>query len=466
MKMKIVCNFFKLFTLTFFALNFAGCKENHWYDDVIDDDWIRYYGNEIIDSESINKNDMFHAIYCSNVKVVDCKISIGTSKENMTELTEQSYKLEPFSQYWVTYNPFVYYGNDTIYGEEETRKYYAIPTDCKLHIDVDYGNGEPAINLHCNLLYWYTYNYNESEHQCYNGNVSSAHIAIWPDDNTTYKMDTIKFPIDTDSCCITQGGTFDNPEIPAYTIKYWEDGKTVMRYLPVVYNIEATVTITVGDKDFAYTERIKDILMDKQKFTCDEDFNIYRVAKIGNQIWTIDNAYPITERLCEGDQILTSNFYGGCEYLFELFYEKYYHETKLGFHTAWDEDWMELLSYYGIQFPEKSISYEDFDKMYAHDTCMQKYFSSEGNWECLLSDFGWKYNEGYIKDTTLVGFNALPIGGYTIYRDNSGIVCGEDEFAMFKMGYNKLLIISSFYNGIARYNNSHVGAAIRMVKKD
>jgi len=446
--------------MAFVAVNFIGCKEEekeYTWEDCIEKVNEKLADGSVFYSDVLNKTDVVSVnAYYEKRKEIETgsEVSIGTSENNMTRLTEQGYALEPFTLYYIKYKPYFVYGKDTTFNEEKTVKIYATPRANLELKDVDYGIGEPALNIHWGLL---TENGNNIvEKDCYEGKVSSVKVYMTTDDVVAYNREPIEFSTNTDSCYITQGGTYEKPDFPAYIIKYWKDGKKIIRYLSVKYDIKVEVAIKVGDKDFVYTGSIKNILMDKQQFVCDVEFDIYRIAKIGNQTWTIDNTYPIFDEKKEHQPPTLSAFYGETEVFYSF---KGIRSVAIpGYKMAEEKDWDELLAYYGIKMPQEIIGRE-IDKLLAKDTSMQKYFTTEGNWDYLLSEFGWKDDDGNDLRIESGVFNALPTG--IILEDNMSS-SGEYEFATFDYGNGSRVLISNHYKGVAHLYASK--ASYRYVK--
>lgn len=69
----------------------------------------------------------------------------------------------------------------------------------------------------------------------------------------------------------------------------WDD-KNGIYYEPIKYKVRLVADIKVGDKVVeAFSEPVEEIFLDKSKMVRDRQFNVYRVAKIGNYIWMVDD---------------------------------------------------------------------------------------------------------------------------------------------------------------------------------
>lgn len=446
-----------LLMLALVSFGFIACEEEDEYswDNCIERVSTPLKDDYTIYSQVLNKDEVVEVIARKGMDKIEtgCEMSIGTSKDNMTKLTDQDYTLAPFSQYYVTYTPYFKNGDNIIYGEEKTVKINAIPPGKYFEARLNYGDGESAANIHWKVMYQYD---GEETYKRYDGPVKFVSVTLSSDENVQYKKEPIEFPAETDSCYISESS-----DVPAYTYRYWKDGKAVMRYFPIVYNFNVKVTIPIGeDGYYNFHETLKGILLDKQRFICDKDYNLYRIAKIGDQIWTIDNAISLKKIDKDASYtVATSNFYGGDEFFFR---DWNWISPISGYHQAYDKNWDELFSYYNIEMPQEKIPYndEEIEKLLAHDPSMQKYFSTSKNWDSLLSEIGWQ--DGNDNSLALKSgvFNVMPTG---IVKLDGKTTCGENEFASLSYGSSGVVLFSKYYNGIALFDRGGL-ASIRLVK--
>lgn len=461
-------------TAAFVALNFIGCKEKDDFDYTFEncayfwgihiessytDGRMEYY--QIFNAETVIVHGNRVKIYQDvqrKTKLDDVEtgsiISLGTSKNDMTIIPDDELiPIKPFMVYYIESIPFIVHNSDTSFAEKQFYKFYSIPNH-KLDLTADYGDGEIAANIHWQIKYSYDglgISHTEFLNINYNGPITAIKVSMTTDVDTSYNKNVIDFPVNIDSCYITPGGTREKPDFPAYINKYWKDGKTIMRYEPIIYNVNVTATVPVGDTSINVSNNIKTILMDRQQCVCDNDFNIYRIAKFGNKVWTIDDCI-----INSSERGVKSDFYGGNNY----FYDVDYSYEVPGYHMATKEDWNELFDYFEMERPSTSIGLRDgyMEKLLAKDTSMQKYFSNKGNWEYLLSQYGWSDSEKIYSNVADGLFNAVPAGVYNIETHK---IEGEYEFAsLYCRGGS--LIISRHYQGVALISN--IRGSTRLVK--
>lgn len=420
-------NLLTIAVMAFVALNFTSCKDDEFdlsFEKCVSQvDAIKIKDGDTICKRSIN---LKMPVYTNNKSVEGRSlIKVGTSKENMSVVGATSIELEPFAVYYVEATPYIVHGNDTTFGDTQEIKFYSIPKH-DLALTADYGDGEIAANIHWKLQYYYEdedivhLDYIERKYYEYNNAVSSVSVNMITDYDTLYNKNTMKFPANVDSCYIAQGGTRERPDYPAYIYRYWKDGKTIMRYDPVIYDFCFDVAVLVGESTVSAKDTIRGILMDKQNCVCDYKFNIYRTAKIGNKVWTIDDyrgAYYYYGFYDESQGIVC-NFYGCEEHLYNMFNVRSDRKYIVGYHIANTDDWNDLLSFYGITesvelLPE--ITFVDgVDKtcnmLEKEDIKLADFFTKNGSWQELISSIGWVDDDGNLIDTYQGAFNAKPLG--------------------------------------------------------
>jgi len=481
----------------FVALNFTGCKEKG------EDEFDLSFENcvESVSSMEINDGDTIRSktIYLKSSSVIikdgiknvkgKCLLYVGTSKDKMELLSNGEIELQPFVTYYIESTPFIVHDNDTVFGEKQEIKFYSIPK-VDLALTADYGDGEIAANIHWKLQYYYEnedrkvygktsdnplvpeYYYDKAfikhKYYDYEGIPSAVNVNLITNYDTTYNKGVLDFPAEVDSCYITQGGTREKPDYPAYIYRYWKDGKTIMYYDPVIYDFCFNVGIPVGDIECSVRDTIRGIFMDKSNCTCDYEYNIYRTAKIGNKIWTIDDyrgatflsvAHPY--HILRGDSI---DFYGYKEYLYNPYLAGYGKGKYIkGYHEANEEDWNDLMSYFGINAKTDTLRLNKniCQKLEKADTTLSNYFNKDGAVQELFSSYGWTDSNGNLTETYQGVFNAVPKG-------NKDLTCyGQGKYASFNLKRSSRYIsyiISKDYGGIALGSSGDIYGSIRYVK--
>ncbi|MBO7593624.1 MAG: hypothetical protein J6T12_01540 [Salinivirgaceae bacterium] len=465
----------------FVALNFTGCKEKG------EDEFDLSFENcvESVSSISINDGDTIRSktiwptnlVEYSSIKIKDgikdvrggCLLYAGTSKDKMKLFSDEKIDLQPFAIYYVESTPFIVHAGDTAFGEKQEIKFYSIPKH-ELVLTADYGDGEIAANIHWKLQYYYeeedVRERGKTNHTYYDyeGTPSAVNVSLITSYDTTYNKAVLDFPTDTDSCYIKQGGAYGKPDYPAYIYRYWKDGKTIMYYDPVIYDFCFNLTVPFGEDNLSIKDTIRSILMDKNECVCDFDFNIYRTAKIGNKIWTIDDYRGSTRSATTGNILHGEviDFYGYNEYLYSPFAGGYGDGKYIkGYHEANEDDWNDLMEYFAIKENKDTLEldYNSYLKIENADTAMNHYFTKGGAVQELFSSYGWTDSDGNLTETNQGIFNAVPKGG------NSFGYHGKGKFAHFSCGKNTIcFIVSKDYGGIAKCYTWRNCASIRYVK--
>lgn len=466
----------------FVTLNFTSCKEDE-FDLSFENCVEKVSPISISDGDTIRSKTIgfqgASAIIKDGLWMVrrNSLTYIGLSKDKMKLFSGKKIDLQPFVTYYIESTPFIVHDNDTVFGEKQEIKFYSIPKH-ELVLTADYGDGDIAANIHWKLRYYYEEEdkyvrpdpnaYKELQHTYYDydGTPSAVNVSLITSYDTTYSKDALDFPVDVDSCYIKQGGTYGKPDYPAYIYRYWKDGKTIMYYDPVIYDFCFNIKIPLGEEEFSVKDTIRSILMDKSNCTCDWDFNIYRIAKIGNKVWTIDDYRGSTRSSSTGKPILHGeviDFYGYDEYLYNPMYQGYGDSKYIkGYHEANEEDWKDLMAYFGINLNADTLKFSADDNIFLKlekaDTSLSHYFTNNGSVQELFSAYGWTDSSGNLTETYQGVFNAIPKGN----KDNSHY--GQGKYAFFRFNSIICYIISKDYGGIARGYSWHEYGSIRFVK--
>ena len=461
----------------FVALNFTSCKEDE-FDLSFENCVVRVSPISISDGDTIRSKTIGFQGASAIIKdglwmVRSYSLTyIGLSKDKMKLFSGKKIDLQPFVTYYIESTPYIVHDNDTVFGEKQEIKFYSIPKT-ELVLTADYGDGDIAANIHWKLRYYYekedVREWGETNHTYYDyeGTPSAVNVSLITSYDTTYNKDALDFPVDVDSCYIKQGGTRENPDYPAYIYRYWKDGKTIMYYDPVIYDFCVDVKVPVGDASTSVKDTIRSIFMDKQKFVCDIDTNIYRTSKIGNKTWTIDNyrGRLSDKRFSYDPYEPTKSVFGDNLIMYAQNGLGSNVNYMPGYHIAKSEDWEDLESHFGIVYKDDDIlelRNDSIEHLFSRgDTSLQKYFSAEGAWYELLSSYGWQNdNDEFITNEQGV-FNAIPAG------IEYGSPFGEYKVAAFlSVDDGSVRLISGHYGGIAKSKKSQflVRVSIRFVK--
>lgn len=492
-------NLLTIAAMAFVALNFTSCKEEDDEFDLsfencvseVEDMSIK--DGDIICDKSINLYKLKIFVHTNNKDVEGGSlIKVGTSKENMSVVETYEIELEPFAVYYVETTPYIVHENDTTFGDTKEIKFYSIPKH-DLALTADYGDGDIAANIHWKLQYYYEdedkdvyeptsdnpfeEDFFSYEHKCHkyyecNNAVSSVSVNMITDYDTVYNKNAIAFPGNVDSCYIAQGGTRERPDYPAYIYRYWKDGKTIMHYDPVIYDFCINAAIPVGENTINVKDTIRGILMDKQNCVCDYEFNIYRIAKIGNKVWTLDDYRGATINELSYKKVKDFwliDFYGYNEFLynpsvtgFAINVRKYEVNYLNGYHIANQEDWEDLFTYFGINAKPDTLKVDDKNILVGlenEDTTLNHYFATDGAVHELFSSYGWTDSVGNFTETYQGIFNAVPKG--VLYDKEKKFSKGE---CAFFRSIGACYIISKNFGGVAIGKSLLDYGSIRFVK--
>ena len=422
---------FFLFALATSAmiLNLSGCKD----DDKPSTIPTQPTTMSIENGAEISETKVSLSVSGSTVEDQECNISydyyIGTSQDNLVKTSPQDINLTPYTQY------FWYAKAKTETDESEPteiRTFYCVPP---FEIETDNGDGEWTAVLRFKGL---------PAHK-------GGKVTLTPDKQGYNYQKEIEIPEGQDFCSIKMGNA-NNPTNAAYT--HWWDDEHGIYYEPIIYDFKAVVNVQVGDKTISISNNAKEIILDKQSCVRDYEFNVYRLVKIGNQIWTADNfvsktininnsTYKIadifskyfsngesfdmpndaeaiaykTVKLPSGDKTTLYNltFFGfiksefasitegrklyGTESFLDLL--KRYLIPK-GFHISTIDDWYELEKYYGV---DVDINAKNIKTSEHKDEGESAAIRSK-----LASPYGWCDEEG--NSINLIGgpLNVKPFG--------------------------------------------------------
>lgn len=376
---------------------------------------------------------------------ISYKYYIGKSPDSMKFLKyHEQVKLTPFTQY------FWYVTTETDFHVTSSpiRTFYCVP-EAKLSLTTDNGEGESAI-----VIKW-------KEDKMY----TNLRLSV-TSDSSSFKCKNINIKLEPGQTeyTILQGNDYD-----AYS-QDWDD-KNGLYYEPIKYNIKITADVQVGDMIQETFQETKEIFLDKTKQVRDEQFNVYRVKKIGNRVWMVDDlryreAY-FSEKLANGAEeklLITSEValksgQKGCLYTIYGFYG--YHIATInkilpkGFVLPDVDDWNDLLKTYGAKSLDSWIirnGYSNYTRKMAqnyetinnpeYESLKKSYYEmledtvgykDQGIGPKLRSKYGW-YSALDGKEIIGEGsdFNAKPFG---INFDDENVSINSAAFYMtYKLG--------------------------------
>ena len=177
-----------------------------------------------------------------------------------------------------------------------------------------------------------------------------ATITLTPDKDCEYDKTPITVPAAQDSCYISAGSEFSKKY--AVYHQWWDDSKA-QYYEPVIYDFTATFSGEIDGIPYTVaTEPVKYIFLDRAVYAADKQFNVYRMGRIGNRTWLLEDLRGNSKRMATSPLGFKACFYG---------YYSYNDENIIpeGCHLASDDDWQDLEYTYGIEKTDMSQYYVD-----------------------------------------------------------------------------------------------------------
>lgn len=267
----------------------------------------------------------------------------------------------------------------------------------------------------------------------HNDYLKKATVTLTPDKDCQYDKTPIVVNAAQDSCYISAGGEFDSK----YTVyhQWWDDSKA-QYYEPVIYNFNVTFEGEIDGHTFTLTnDSVKYIFLDRAKYAADKQFNVYRMGRIGNRTWLLEDLRGIPTYTWTHYLVVTSPLgFKACAYEYScsdnLISDKEIDIIPEGCHLATDDDWQDLEYTYGAEKRDINDYYKgDFVLSYmplSYVSHLKDYYESLANdttlifvnnnydvslLEKLISKNEWKIND--TSDIILNGygvFNARPYG--------------------------------------------------------
>lgn len=452
---------------------------------IIGDNWDFKSGDVVTDT--IVRLWSHGVVSATNVEELADRILLGTDAENMVECNSLSdtITLKPYKQYFCQVIPY-----DKASGAcgqaSEIYTFYCVPPVVAKTVN---GNGEWSTTLDWGVAGDY---------------MQATTISVTPNIEGYPHEDNIVINKGQHSYKFKLGNA-SAPTNAAYT-HWWDDSKAIYCE-PIIYTYKFTITVAVGDKTFEFPQEVQDIIINTEDVVRDHEFNVYRLAKIGNKVWTIDDYrattyYTYWNGEYEKEEIHVSIYdtnaaaynYPYCfcynEEQAESAKRNHHPEYKNlsipeGFHVATEQDWLALEAYYGVQSEVKkggkgdeyTTTYQFFGKTSSSESFgrffSELYTGSEQHIKAKLSSpYGWETlaRNDSVEQSIGVGaiFNAKP--RYTYSSD--GIYNGD--YYEYKFSYTKYYasdgwdrLLTSESNGIARvWSSTGMGSliSIRLVK--
>ena len=260
------------------------------------------------------------------------RIAVGTSPDNIGSVSLSD--VEPFTKYyWCVRVRDRKNSNPDEYIESEIRTFYYVtaPQITEIHnVEGDWAA----------IVKW-----GQSEY------MKAAKLTLTPDKECKYDNIPIDVSAMTDSCYISAGGEFDSKY--AVYHQWWDDSKA-QYYEPVVYGFNVIYEGEIDGHSFSVTsDTAKYIFLDRAKYAADNYFNVYRMGRIGNRTWLLEDLRGIPNRYII--PTLTSPLgFKACAYSSNFLMEGDDYDERIGiipegFHLATDDDWQDLEYTYGVE---------------------------------------------------------------------------------------------------------------------
>lgn len=395
----------KLFKTTAIATlalmaTFNSCKKE---DDefVFPESDIQLNNNIVVNDTMVNTYYFYRKL--NSQSTYGIKMFLGTSVDNLIEVENSGISLKYFTQY---YWQIKAYNNGEYSTPSPIQTFYCVPK--AIQLNADNGSGAPSAILH----------WTEAGGRFQNKKIKLKSKMV----NNNAEME-LNVP-DSDSIFVVNQTETQLP----YMIQDYDD-EVGQYYEPIIYQFKLTADVQVGDTTFSIaSNEIDEILLDGDKYVRDHEFNVYRIVKIGEQVWMADDLRCTTyndngtnEHFFAPDegrsQQLDYNSYkkvtsNKVDYLVSNIDDK---ETGIlyllknrdafdllspkGYHISTLDDWEELIKYYG-----GNMIANDTDDPWTN-------YHSDVNMNQLLSSYYWP--DSIINKNNNNGMNIKPFGyGY------------------------------------------------------
>ena len=425
MKRKILTTALALMALTFV---FDSCdeKDDIFYFPTADFQFIGNNGMVVRDTAiNIESRLLKRTMWVRN----EYKILLGTSKDSMLEVKNPkgTIELKPFTQYfWCAISC-----NEDDWSEpSETMTFYCIPT-----LKLSSENGAESTSA---VISW-----NENKARFENKKLTmtgektgdSEMFDVADNDSqyaVTYQQNTQLSPLEHD----------------------YDDEHGIL-YEPILYKFKLTADAYVGDSVFPIeSEEITEIMLDNSKYVRDHEFNVYRLVKIGDQIWLADNLRDTTNcknsyridfcrvQLCTGEPGV-------------LYKGDYDVLAPKGFHVAIDDDWAKMEKYYGCNMDIVYERYLGLLGIECFDHVKNMYESDIDMFQNLASAYGWRNDSLNRNNNNVLNIKPFYKGAFTPDGVCTYFCCGSIEV--------RVLSEAHYIRGVTDYE---LYMALRCVKDE
>lgn len=421
-----------------FIASFNSCKEDEFKLPEETINAIRVKNGAVVEDTLIKDSYQLRA----GTSVHD-NILIGTSIDNLESLYD-NYKLKPYTKYF--WKIVVTDGSNS--AETDILKFYCVP---KFPVEV---KNEDEDDWSATVK-WKKYE-----------QFGDMRITLTPDSECDYD----KTPIAVskgESLCRISAGPLNNQKYAIYH-QWWDDSKR-QYYKPVIYDFTVNADCEFDDTVITAQSTAKGIFLNKSVAVADKQYNVYKIGKIGNRVWMLEdlrgtldlsgyddyNIFDFRHRQwwAPGTGCATvKNNYGFKSVVYAismaLFCEEFNELIPEGFHLATDDDWNDMEANYGLYrntkerhllnvsnlrsyFPDYNLvtkygPTELRDYRYSEDTTIFKGKDLDLLTK-LISKEEWK--SAYTGETIAGAgvFNARPFGLYKAYIEENYVTIG-DEF--------------------------------------
>lgn len=139
----------------------------------------------------------------------------------------------------------------------------------------------------------------------------------------------------------------NNKEIP-YMLNDFDDAHGV-NYQPIIYDFIVSADIAFDDATVQIKDSLSDIFLNGSCYMRDHEYNVYRIAELGNQIWMADDLRCITDIYGSSIDYVISELSSGAKgVLYNLEEIMLFDVAPEGYHYATIYDWVTLLNFYGV----------------------------------------------------------------------------------------------------------------------
>lgn len=494
----------------FVAINFTGCKEEEPAPSNIPTVPTQFSIEDgaIITDTIIQFSASGSTVENTNIEVVNYRYYYGQSTDEMIECNGKNVILKPYTQYYwyaKAYSKEHYYSENTYESEQsEIFTFYCVPPLGK--IETDNGEGDWAAVIRFKEL---------------KDIIKKGKVTVSPDKQGYPYQKEHELAEGQDSCYI-QMGNANSPVNAAYT-HWWDDDNNVF-YEPIIYEFEVSLDLQVGDKVFTVTNKAKEIILDKSTFCHDHEFNVYRLVRIGNQVWLAedfraksiiynDKVYALDTVGLHSTTIVINEDYTrdtirrftpvidnesfitlpsgaqGIVYNLPLTkvkvsldnsnevlgYDLIMYAVPQGFHIPTIDDWYELERFYNVNNPSfketsgperfmMELWYDYYMARNLYLRCFDGVDSDVRNQMMLMNQDWIFHNEEERPEPYLSLFNARPFAG----EGYGCIYWVRDMDANGRGSRSSFVVLSSFTNGIGNITCSNIvyqqECSIRLIK--